>query len=180
LGSQDYVNIHDKNAIEVRHSNKGAKVGYLSRGLALQLAPLIDQEMIEVEGVLLEGKLASFGRPNQANPDAEWTELMNVASRPTVPNATVGVKEIPIGIEIYGTRIVGRDSRLDFAFATRAKRAAEASRAKKEAEERARHDRQLKQELEEHNARIERSQSRGAEHVRCIDPAYVAGRVGVG
>lgn len=78
---------------------------------------------------------------------------------------TVGVKEIPFGVEIYGTRAIGRDSRLDFAFATRAKCASEAARAKKQAEEQAKHDKLLKQELEEHNQRIERSQSRGVEQV---------------
>ncbi len=84
----------------------------------------------------------------------------------SAPKVTVGVKEIPFGVEIYGTRGIGRDSRLDFAFATRAKRAADLARAEKDAEEKAKHDKQLKQELEEHNARIERSMSRGLEQVR--------------
>lgn len=69
------------------------------------------------------------------------------------------------GVQIYGTRAAGRDSRLDFAFPTRAKRASEAIRAKKEAAEQAKNDKLLQEELAEHNERIERSQSRGLEPV---------------
>lgn len=54
--------MHDKNAIEVRHSNKGLKIGMLSRQLAARLAPLIDAEQIDTEGVATDGASCLFTR----------------------------------------------------------------------------------------------------------------------
>lgn len=48
--------MYDKNAIEVRHYNKGAKIGYLSKSFASLLAPLLDQDEVEIEGVAVDGQ----------------------------------------------------------------------------------------------------------------------------
>lgn len=39
----------DKNAIEVRHDNKGVKIGMLAKSMAAKLAPLMDEGLLEFE-----------------------------------------------------------------------------------------------------------------------------------
>ncbi|KAK4701080.1 hypothetical protein P7C70_g5154, partial [Phenoliferia sp. Uapishka_3] len=93
---RDLTNIYDKNAVEVRHMNKGMKIGYLSKTLAGRIAPLIDQRIITTKCVA-----------------------------GAVPTNTVAVESTPFALSLYGPRYLLKDPRLDYFFPQRAKAAAE-------------------------------------------------------
>ncbi|KAF8556100.1 hypothetical protein OG21DRAFT_1506885 [Imleria badia] len=52
-------NRYDRNAIQVKNI-AGAQVGHLPKNAASQLAPLLDQKLVTVEGVMHEGNLSGF------------------------------------------------------------------------------------------------------------------------
>ncbi|KAM0791191.1 hypothetical protein ACM66B_005674 [Microbotryomycetes sp. NB124-2] len=79
--------------IEVRiDSEKGPKVGLLSKHAAKGLAPLIDRDVVEV--------VPKFG---------------------SLPANPALLDDLPIKLEIWGTKRIGLDKRLDFAFPAREK-----------------------------------------------------------
>ncbi|KIK94979.1 hypothetical protein PAXRUDRAFT_141720 [Paxillus rubicundulus Ve08.2h10] len=52
-------NQYDRNAIQVKNIG-GTQVGHIPRNIASKLAPLLDQRLITVEGVMYEGNLTGF------------------------------------------------------------------------------------------------------------------------
>ncbi|SCZ88776.1 BZ3500_MvSof-1268-A1-R1_Chr2-1g04630 [Microbotryum saponariae] len=101
---RDRTNLVDpQNAIAVSHARRGAKIGMVAKGLAARLAPLLDENLIELEGVAGE----------------------------VDPKGTHMITSITCCISIWGKRSVGRDPRLDWLFPSRAKRATMLARATK-------------------------------------------------
>ncbi|BGP16641.1 hypothetical protein JCM10213_000443 [Rhodosporidiobolus nylandii] len=86
---RDPQNITDKNAVEVRHP-RGQRIGYMSKGLAAKLSPLVKERKIRLEGT--------------AGP---------------VPPNTVGLLTIEMALQIHGKRKHKLDPRLDWLFADR-------------------------------------------------------------
>ncbi|GAA5967788.1 hypothetical protein JCM11641_005766 [Rhodosporidiobolus odoratus] len=86
---RDPQNISDKSAIEVRHPH-GQRIGYMSKGLAGNLAPMVKERKIRLEGTAGE-----------------------------VPAATVGLLSISMSVEIWGKRKYKSDPRLDWLFNAR-------------------------------------------------------------
>ncbi|KAG8213634.1 snf2 family protein [Butyriboletus roseoflavus] len=52
-------NPYDRNAIQVKNIG-GAQVGHIPRNVASKLAPILDQRLVTVEGVMHEGNLSGF------------------------------------------------------------------------------------------------------------------------
>ncbi|SCV71870.1 BQ2448_4564 [Microbotryum intermedium] len=101
---RDRTNLVDpQNAIAVSHARRGAKIGMVAKALAARLAPLLDENLIEIEGVAGE----------------------------VVPKGALAITSITCCISIYGKRAAGRDSRLDWLFPSRAKRTTMLARATK-------------------------------------------------
>lgn len=55
--SQDPYNVTDKNAIEVRHTKGGQRIGYLKKELAARLSNLVKERKIRLEAVAGDGVL---------------------------------------------------------------------------------------------------------------------------
>lgn len=102
--SQDPYNVTDKNAIEVRHTKGGQRIGYLKKELAARLSNLVKERKIRLEAVAGDCKPAVALHVGSL---AEHIFLL-------VPFNTVGLFEVPMRLEIWGKRKFASDSRLDW------------------------------------------------------------------
>lgn len=48
--------MHDRNAIDIRHPNRGIQIGNLTKPITSQLSPLLDSKLITVEGVAYDSQ----------------------------------------------------------------------------------------------------------------------------
>ncbi|BGP25055.1 hypothetical protein JCM10295v2_003975 [Rhodotorula toruloides] len=97
----DPYNVTDKNAIEVRHTKGGQRIGYLKKELAARLSNLVKERKVRLEAVAGD-----------------------------VPFNTVGLFEVPMRLEIRGKRKFQSDPRLDWLSAEKnAQRKAEKLKA---------------------------------------------------
>ncbi|KAK4048336.1 hypothetical protein OIV83_004858 [Microbotryomycetes sp. JL201] len=113
---------------EVRiDSDKGPKIGLLSKNAAKGLAPLIDSDLVDVQ------------------PRLE-----------TLPANAALIDEIPIKLSLYGTKAIGLDKRMDFAFPAREKlkQAAEESAKKAVAAKMVRSPSEVDQGQQEKDAKL--------------------------
>ncbi|BGP02413.1 SNF2 family helicase [Rhodotorula toruloides] len=98
---RDPYNVTDKNAIEVRHTKGGQRIGYLKKELAARLSNMVKERKIRLEAVAGD-----------------------------VPFNTVGLFEMPMRLEIWGKRKFASDARLDWLSAEKnAQRKAEKLKA---------------------------------------------------
>ncbi|GAA5865684.1 hypothetical protein JCM8547_002749 [Rhodosporidiobolus lusitaniae] len=98
---RDPTNLSDPNAIEVRHPG-GLRIGFVARGLAARLSPLVKERKIRLTGTAGE-----------------------------IPPNSVGLESVPMTIEIHGQRKHAKDKRLDWLFPERREKKVEKEKQEK-------------------------------------------------